>query len=154
MKLCSLLAAFVSALVLAFAPALHAQPKPAAPTVYTVGQGETVLTIAKKLRYPAATENQMAYAIVRQNPNAFSLRTAERLLPGAKLQIPNEATVLYNAACTFANLNRRVEALDALRKAWDAGYKDADWTRRDPDLATLHGEPEFERLYPPTKPAS
>jgi non-specific serine/threonine protein kinase len=66
---------------------------------------------------------------------------------------PNEATVLYNAACTFANLNRRVEALDALRKAWDAGYKDADWTRRDPDLATLHGEPELER-YPPTKTAS
>jgi tetratricopeptide (TPR) repeat protein len=64
---------------------------------------------------------------------------------------PNEATVLYNAACTFANLNRRVEALEALRKAWDAGYKDADWTRRDPDLAPLHGEPEFERLYPAPK---
>jgi hypothetical protein len=27
------------------------------------------------------------------------------------------------------------------------------WTRRDPDLAILHGEPEFERLYPET-PAS
>ncbi|HEX7251701.1 MAG TPA: protein kinase, partial [Thermoanaerobaculia bacterium] len=67
---------------------------------------------------------------------------------------PNEATVLYNAACTFANLARRVEAIDALRKAWDAGYKDADWTRRDPDLAVLHGDPEFERLYPPTKSAS
>jgi serine/threonine protein kinase/Tfp pilus assembly protein PilF len=64
---------------------------------------------------------------------------------------PNEATVLYNAACTFANLGRRVEALDALRKAWEAGYKDADWTRRDPDLAALHGDPEFEKLYPPTK---
>jgi serine/threonine protein kinase/Tfp pilus assembly protein PilF len=64
---------------------------------------------------------------------------------------PNEATVLYNAACTFANLGKRAEALDALRKAWDAGYKDADWTRRDPDLAPLHDEPEFERLYPAPK---
>jgi len=64
---------------------------------------------------------------------------------------PNEATVLYNAACTFANLDRRAEALDALRKAWDAGYQDADWTRRDPDLAPLHGEPEFEKLYPAPK---
>jgi serine/threonine protein kinase/Tfp pilus assembly protein PilF len=63
---------------------------------------------------------------------------------------PNEATVLYNAACTFANLGRRAESLDALRKAWEAGYKDADWTRRDPDLAALHGDPEFEKLYPPT----
>ena len=67
---------------------------------------------------------------------------------------PNEATVLYNAACTFANLSRRVEALDALRKAWEAGYKDADWTRRDPDLASLHDDPEFEKLYPPTKSES
>jgi serine/threonine protein kinase/Tfp pilus assembly protein PilF len=64
---------------------------------------------------------------------------------------PNEATVLYNAACTFSNLNRRAEALDALRKAWNAGYKDAEWTRRDPDLAPLHGDPEFERLYPAPK---
>jgi non-specific serine/threonine protein kinase len=36
----------------------------------------------------------------------------------------------------------------ALKKAWDAGFKDADWARRDPDLNLLHGEPEFERLYP------
>jgi FimV-like protein len=97
MKFCSLLGVLVSATVLAFAPALRAQPaKPAAPTVYTVGQGETVMTIASKLRYPAATENQMAYAIVRANPNAFSVRTKERLLPGAKLQIPSEAAVLSN----------------------------------------------------------
>jgi non-specific serine/threonine protein kinase len=61
---------------------------------------------------------------------------------------PNEATVLYNAACTFANLGRNADALDALRKAWEAGYKDAEWTRRDPDLAPLHGNPEFDRLYP------
>ena len=64
---------------------------------------------------------------------------------------PNEATVLYNAACTFANLGLKAEALDAIRKAWDAGYKDADWTRRDPDLVPLHGDAEFERLYPAPK---
>ena len=67
---------------------------------------------------------------------------------------PNEATVLYNAACTFCNLGRRAEALDAIRKAWDAGFKDADWTRRDPDLAPLHGDPEFEKLYPASTPGA
>jgi non-specific serine/threonine protein kinase len=61
---------------------------------------------------------------------------------------PNEATVLYNAACTFCALNRKAEALDTLGKAWRAGFKDADWARRDPDLAVLHDEPEFEKLYP------
>ena len=61
---------------------------------------------------------------------------------------PNEAAVLYNAACMFCGLNKKAEALDALAKAHRAGGTDAVWTRRDPDLASLHGDPEFERLYP------
>ena len=60
----------------------------------------------------------------------------------------NEASILYNAACVYCLLNKKPEALDALRKAWEAGSKDAVWTRRDPDLVLLHGDPEFERLYP------
>jgi Flp pilus assembly protein TadD len=61
---------------------------------------------------------------------------------------PNEATVLYNAACVFCSMNKKSEALDAIRKAWEAGFKDPEWARRDPDLELLHGDPEFERLYP------
>ncbi len=61
---------------------------------------------------------------------------------------PNEATVLYNAACAYALLKRKPEAMDALRKAWDAGFKDAVWARQDPELEILHGDAEFERLYP------
>jgi TolB-like protein/Flp pilus assembly protein TadD len=61
---------------------------------------------------------------------------------------PNESSILYNAACTFCSLNEKADALDALAKAWRAGFKDSDWARGDPDLALLHGEPEFERLYP------
>ncbi|MGA8230638.1 MAG: protein kinase [Candidatus Acidiferrales bacterium] len=61
---------------------------------------------------------------------------------------PDEATVLYNAACVFSQLNRKADSLQALRKAWDAGFRDPDWARRDPDLTLLHGDPEFERLYP------
>jgi non-specific serine/threonine protein kinase len=62
----------------------------------------------------------------------------------------NEASILYNAACTYCLLKRVPEAIDALSKAWEAGSKDAVWTRRDPDLLLLHGHPEFERLYPET----
>ena len=60
----------------------------------------------------------------------------------------NEAMVLYNVACTFGQLGRKPEALEALQKAWEAGWQDGTWARRDPDLAILHGDPEFEQLYP------
>jgi serine/threonine protein kinase/tetratricopeptide (TPR) repeat protein len=60
----------------------------------------------------------------------------------------NEASILYNAACNYCSLDKKPEALDALRKAWDAGFKDSIWARRDPDLTPLHDEPEFDRLYP------
>ena len=66
----------------------------------------------------------------------------------------NEASILYNAACTFALLQRKSEAMDTLKKAWEAGFKDATWARRDPDLAILHGEPEFDTLYPVPTPRS
>jgi serine/threonine protein kinase len=65
----------------------------------------------------------------------------------------NEASILYNAACTYCGLQRKPEALDALGKAWEAGFRDSVWARRDPDLTLLPGDPEFERLYP-EKPAS
>jgi non-specific serine/threonine protein kinase len=69
----------------------------------------------------------------------------------------NEASILYNAACAYCILKRKPEALDALRKAWEAGFHDSAWARRDPGLVILHGDPEFERLYPEkqaTPPAS
>jgi non-specific serine/threonine protein kinase len=60
----------------------------------------------------------------------------------------NEASILYNAACVFCLLKKKLEAIDALRKAFDAGFKDPNWARRDPDMALLLGDPEFERMYP------
>ncbi|MGH9703355.1 MAG: protein kinase domain-containing protein [Candidatus Acidiferrales bacterium] len=68
----------------------------------------------------------------------------------------NESSILYNAACVYCSLKRKAEALDALRKAWEAGFQDSVWARRDPDIAILHGDPEFERLYPdkPTSPSA
>ena len=61
---------------------------------------------------------------------------------------PNDAIVMYNIACTFCMMDKKEEALSAIRKAYDNGFRDAEWTRRDPDLALLHGDPDFERMYP------
>ena len=60
----------------------------------------------------------------------------------------NEATILYNAACVYSQLKKKEQALETIRKAWEGGFRDAEWARRDPDLHLLHGDPEFERLYP------
>jgi hypothetical protein len=42
------------------------------------------------------------------------------------------------------------DALLSIKKAWESGYRDATWTRQDPDLALLRGNADFERLYPAT----
>jgi serine/threonine protein kinase/Tfp pilus assembly protein PilF len=65
----------------------------------------------------------------------------------------NEASILYNAACLYCKLKKNAEALDTLRKAWEAGFRDSVWARRDPDLNLLHDDPEFDRLYPEPRPA-
>jgi serine/threonine protein kinase/Flp pilus assembly protein TadD len=59
---------------------------------------------------------------------------------------PTDANVLYNAACTYGILNMKHEALEAFRRATEAGYSNTDWSRRDPDLKILHDEPEFKKL--------
>ena len=61
---------------------------------------------------------------------------------------PKDPTLAYNAACTYARLEKKTEALDTLQRAWDLGYRDAAWVRRDPDLEILREEPEFNKLYP------
>ncbi|MEO7368665.1 MAG: protein kinase [Gemmatimonadaceae bacterium] len=60
----------------------------------------------------------------------------------------NDAMILYNVACVFTVIGRKVEAMAALKKAWESGWRDAQWARRDPTLAALHDDPEFDRLFP------
>ena len=111
-------AIFAAALV---APQLRAQ----APTVYTVAKGDTVMGIAARLKYPSATENQMAYALIRANPRAASARTKDRVLPGTKLKIPDEATVLSykpeDADKAVTNLRKGEERYQAALAAEDKG---------------------------------
>ncbi|MGI8732864.1 MAG: protein kinase domain-containing protein [Pyrinomonadaceae bacterium] len=61
---------------------------------------------------------------------------------------PDDSMILYNTACLFCAMNNVPDALNAIRKAWESGYRDAVWTRQDPDLELLHGNEEFEKLYP------
>ncbi|MGH9947846.1 MAG: TPR end-of-group domain-containing protein, partial [Pyrinomonadaceae bacterium] len=62
---------------------------------------------------------------------------------------PDDAMILYNIACTLCEMKDTKGAMAALKKAWDAGNRNPAWARQDPDLAILHGDPEFDRMYPP-----
>ncbi len=64
---------------------------------------------------------------------------------------PNDSSVLYNAACTYGVLGKREDALRTLIRAKAAGYSNIDWIRRDPDLALLHNDPEFEAMFPASR---
>lgn len=60
---------------------------------------------------------------------------------------PNDSNVLYNAGCTYAVLGKKQEALALLRRSLDAGYANFDWPRQDPDLKSLHNDPDFLQLF-------
>jgi len=61
---------------------------------------------------------------------------------------PNTAISAYNLGCIAAHLGRRYEALSLLREAVDHGlppYADLGMDK-DPDLKSLHGDPQFAAL--------
>jgi len=59
---------------------------------------------------------------------------------------PDDPSNLLNAACTYALLSMKSEAIATLRRAIQNGYWHVDILQRDPDFASLRDEPEFQRL--------
>ena len=76
------------------------------------------------------------------------LEDAKREADMAMALRPDDTMILYNIACVFCLMNNPKDALVALSKAKETGYRSPAWVRQDPDLAILHGDPEFEELYP------
>ena len=71
---------------------------------------------------------------------------AEALENAARFAREAPATSLYNLACAYALDGRPRQAIEALERSIEAGYSDPDHILRDPDLRSLRGEVEFERL--------
>jgi len=70
------------------------------------------------------------------------LRIDEQL---ARLR-PDDATVLYNLACSYALTGQIRDALSTLTKAIDQGYSDFKWLMKDPDLKKLRAHRSFKTL--------
>jgi tetratricopeptide (TPR) repeat protein/HEAT repeat protein len=102
----------------------------------------------------------LAIAQVMQGNIDTGLATAET----SRKQFGEDATYLYNTACVYgravqqiarqpasperdARLDKlRRQALTDLQAALEHGFDDLDWLREDPDLASLHDLPEFQKL--------
>lgn len=66
---------------------------------------------------------------------------------------------LYNTACAFALLGEADLALDCLQRDLEQGLqspaareRQKAWARDDPDLASLRGDPRFQRIVAPAQP--
>ena len=67
---------------------------------------------------------------------------------------PHDGRIRYNAACTYARLGKKEKAFaELLEGIRNVPNYIADWPRRDPDMALLHDDPEFIRLFGKAEPA-
>ena len=53
---------------------------------------------------------------------------------------------LYNIACLLSLAGEKAEAIEALRAAVRAGFRDREWIRKDGDLNAVRGEAAFRNL--------
>jgi Flp pilus assembly protein TadD len=72
-------------------------------------------------------------------------RIEEGKIEGAKaIELsPDDALMLYNAACFYATLGDKAVAVQTLRNAIAAGYEFYDWIKRDSDLEPIRNEPGY-----------
>jgi tetratricopeptide (TPR) repeat protein len=59
---------------------------------------------------------------------------------------PKDALAHYNLACSYALVKRADQALQALRKALEMGYRDFRYMREDRDLDSIRHDPRFRQL--------
>jgi len=67
---------------------------------------------------------------------------------------PDNTTLLYNGACASALAGRTDSAFDLLRRAVDAGWSNGAHMAKDTDLASLHGDPRWQKLVAGVEAAS
>jgi len=89
---------------------------------------------------------------------------AVKTVEDARKRLTNNQTLAYNIACVYGRAyefvkknekepNReqkltqyRRKAIDELKRSVKLGMKDFKWMTEDPDLMSLHGDPEFEKI--------
>ena len=133
-------------------------------------------------KYPEAKKDfEKAVALDDQNHQAVTglgicLAVEGKFEEGIKVgedlraKYANDGLYRYNIACIYGRAvekllkddtlpdrekkleSYRRKALDDLRESQKLGYNDQEWTKKDPDLTSLHDLPEFQELLSGLKP--
>lgn len=59
---------------------------------------------------------------------------------------PDDAVVLYAAACSFAVLGLPDRAIATFKRAIDAGFGNRQWIEEDPDFDGIRGDERFQAI--------
>src|SRR2546425_4592534 len=59
---------------------------------------------------------------------------------------PDDSTVLYNLACSYALTGQFELAISAINRSIDQGYDDFKWLMKDPDLKKLREDKRFKAI--------
>ena len=103
---------------------------------------EFLQAIARRLPEDTGVLRALADLYTRTGAYEDGLRADERL---SRL-CAEDPVVWYNLACSLALSSRPDDAFDALSRAVELGYNDYEAMKKDPDLASLHGDARFESI--------
>src|SRR5574342_30104 len=103
---------------------------------FEVGLSRAVLD--SNPRHPRALE-MLGQALTRVGRHNEALEADLRL---TNLR-PKDPVAFYNLACSYSNLENLDAAFDALRRAFDLGYRDYRHLLRDPDLENVRRDRRF-----------
>lgn len=95
-------------------------------------------------RYPDYVEVLRAFGnlLTKQGHYEEGLEVDRRLV---RLR-PHDAVAHYNLACSYCLLRKHEQTLIELRKAFELGYVDFAYLRRDRDLESIKNDRRFKKL--------
>ncbi|HEY3451474.1 MAG TPA: site-2 protease family protein [Myxococcales bacterium] len=101
------------------------------------------LTLVDRFGWSKPAAKESAFGEIAFAQGGF--RDAARRYAAA-FELGGAAGDAFNTACSHARAGNRSDALAWIERALKAGFDDLGQLRSDPDLATLQGDPELERL--------
>jgi predicted esterase len=98
---------------------------------------------------PEELSGAPAVALERQAQQAYAQRRYEdaaRAYVELLRMRRGDPTALYNLACCYGLLGNEAQAILFVQAAWDAGFRDLDHIRRDPDFEKVRSKEYFQLL--------